>query len=116
MHQIYSRTISNACPADNEHHESHKLVGVLEREQVHHNKRDAQHIKRDIRKPLYLLISCRVMSGPPTMLNMMPLAWDMGNPSSGEEMAATAASTARDLPLPWPMPISAVPVNVHIYI
>mmetsp|Transcript_18119 Transcript_18119/g.24855 ORF Transcript_18119/g.24855 Transcript_18119/m.24855 type:complete len:230 (+) Transcript_18119:697-1386(+) len=56
-----------------------------------------------------LLISCRVMSGPPTMLKMMPLALEMGKSSSGEEIAAMAASIARVLPLPWPMPISAVP-------
>mmetsp|Transcript_1740 Transcript_1740/g.3807 ORF Transcript_1740/g.3807 Transcript_1740/m.3807 type:complete len:271 (+) Transcript_1740:586-1398(+) len=49
------------------------------------------------------------MSDPPTMLNTMPFALVIGKPSKGELIAATAASTARVLPFPCPIPIRAVP-------
>lgn len=61
----------------------------------------------------YLLISCRVMSAPPAMLNTMPFALVMGKPRRGEDIAAMAASTARVLPLPVPIPMRAVPIQTQ---
>ena len=50
--------------------------------------------------------SASVIEGPPTMLNTMPRAFSTGASRSGDEMAATAASSARDAPRPVPMPVS----------
>ena len=43
------------------------------------------------------------------MFHTMPVARSMPTSSRGEEMAASAASLARFLPLAWPCPISADP-------
>src|SRR6266568_7572167 len=53
--------------------------------------------------------SCRVMSLPAVMLKRMPLAPSIEVSSSGLETACLAASSARESPAPWPMPISASP-------
>lgn len=53
----------------------------------------------------------RVMEGPPTMLKTMPRALRTGASSSGDEIAATAASSARRGPHPVPTPISALPAS-----
>mmetsp|Transcript_13468 Transcript_13468/g.24383 ORF Transcript_13468/g.24383 Transcript_13468/m.24383 type:complete len:252 (-) Transcript_13468:608-1363(-) len=57
------------------------------------------------------LISVRPMVGPPTTLKTIRLACEMGKSNKGEEMAATAASAARDFPTPVPTPMSAVPAS-----
>mmetsp|Transcript_4582 Transcript_4582/g.4723 ORF Transcript_4582/g.4723 Transcript_4582/m.4723 type:complete len:319 (+) Transcript_4582:925-1881(+) len=56
-----------------------------------------------------LFISCRVISGPPTMLNTIPFAFEIGKSRRGEEIALMAASTALVFPFPCPIPIKAVP-------
>mmetsp|Transcript_15222 Transcript_15222/g.35401 ORF Transcript_15222/g.35401 Transcript_15222/m.35401 type:complete len:284 (+) Transcript_15222:196-1047(+) len=55
------------------------------------------------------LISCRVMSAEPVTVKTTPVALRKGKSRSGEEMAARAASCARVLPVPVPMPRRAVP-------
>mmetsp|Transcript_20021 Transcript_20021/g.28495 ORF Transcript_20021/g.28495 Transcript_20021/m.28495 type:complete len:225 (+) Transcript_20021:375-1049(+) len=49
------------------------------------------------------------MSGPPLMLNTMPVALLIGASNNGLEMAAAAASSARFFPDAVPMPMRAVP-------
>mmetsp|Transcript_9261 Transcript_9261/g.28823 ORF Transcript_9261/g.28823 Transcript_9261/m.28823 type:complete len:223 (-) Transcript_9261:330-998(-) len=53
--------------------------------------------------------SCSVRSVPPVMFHTIPVARSMPTSSSGLEMAAMAASRARLLPLPTPMPIRLEP-------
>ena len=48
----------------------------------------------------------------PAIESRTPLAPSIDDSSSGDEMAALAASTARVSPVPWPMPISAEPAPV----
>mmetsp|Transcript_11205 Transcript_11205/g.15774 ORF Transcript_11205/g.15774 Transcript_11205/m.15774 type:complete len:237 (+) Transcript_11205:556-1266(+) len=55
------------------------------------------------------LTSVRLKSCPPEILNTTPLALSMVLSSSGEEMAADAASSAPVFPDPIPIPMSAVP-------
>lgn len=47
------------------------------------------------------------------MLKTMPRARVMGKSSKGDEIAASAASSARVLPLPCPMPMRAVPIAIE---
>ena len=51
------------------------------------------------------------MSELPVMVKTTPLAFSIGKSSSGDETAASAASRARVLPKPRPMPISAGPAS-----
>src|SRR4029077_16345565 len=53
--------------------------------------------------------SCSVMSLPAVMLNRMPLAPSIDVSSSGLDTACLAASSARESPAPWPMPMRASP-------
>jgi hypothetical protein len=56
------------------------------------------------------LTSCSVRSGPPVMLIRMPVAPSIETSSrSGELIAISAASPARFLPEPTPVPMSARP-------
>ena len=54
-------------------------------------------------------ISNRPMLDGPVMLSSTPRAPSIAASSSGLEIAALAADTARSSPLAWPMPISAEP-------
>ena len=54
-------------------------------------------------------ISNRPMLDGPVMLSSTPRAPSIADSSSGLEIAALAAATARSSPLAWPMPISAEP-------
>src|SRR6266568_4430862 len=56
-----------------------------------------------------LWTSCRVMSLPAVMLKRMPLAPSIDVSSNGLETACLAASSARESPAPWPIPIRASP-------
>ena len=56
--------------------------------------------------------SCSDMSLLPVMVNTTPFALSIGKSSSGDEIAARAASRARVLPKPRPMPMSAGPASV----
>mmetsp|Transcript_9693 Transcript_9693/g.12271 ORF Transcript_9693/g.12271 Transcript_9693/m.12271 type:complete len:245 (+) Transcript_9693:590-1324(+) len=60
---------------------------------------------------LAALISLSPNPGPPTTLNTIRFASEMGKSSNGLEMAATAASAALVLPSPVPTPINAVPAS-----
>src|SRR5581483_7681259 len=53
--------------------------------------------------------SWSVMSLPAVMLKRIPFAPSMDVSSSGLDTACLAASSARESPAPWPMPISASP-------
>mmetsp|Transcript_19257 Transcript_19257/g.32360 ORF Transcript_19257/g.32360 Transcript_19257/m.32360 type:complete len:303 (+) Transcript_19257:201-1109(+) len=55
--------------------------------------------------------SKRVRSDPPVMFHTMPVARSMPTSSSGELMALTAASRARNLPLATPMPMRDDPAS-----
>ena len=56
--------------------------------------------------------SCRDMSEVPVMVKTTPIALSIGKSRSGEETAARAASRARVLPKPRPMPMRAGPASV----
>mmetsp|Transcript_21995 Transcript_21995/g.50159 ORF Transcript_21995/g.50159 Transcript_21995/m.50159 type:complete len:305 (-) Transcript_21995:118-1032(-) len=51
------------------------------------------------------------MSEPPMTLKTIPVAFSMGASRRGEEMAREAASAARPLPVPDPMPMRADPAS-----
>ena len=57
------------------------------------------------------LTSCKVKSSPPVMFHTMPVARSMPKSRSGEEIAASAASRARFLPLARPIPIKEEPAS-----
>ncbi len=59
------------------------------------------------------LTSNRPRSLPPVMLSRMPVAPSTDSSSSGEEIAALAASAQRFSPPAVPMPISAEPASLH---
>mmetsp|Transcript_71383 Transcript_71383/g.195663 ORF Transcript_71383/g.195663 Transcript_71383/m.195663 type:complete len:396 (+) Transcript_71383:42-1229(+) len=56
--------------------------------------------------------SCSDMSELPVIVKTTPLARSIGKSSRGDETAARAASRARVLPKPRPMPMSAGPASV----
>ncbi|KKT10663.1 MAG: hypothetical protein UV89_C0020G0006 [candidate division WWE3 bacterium GW2011_GWB2_43_22] len=61
-----------------------------------------------------LSTSLIVRSGPPEILNRMPLAPSTDCSSNGEEIAALAATSALFSPVPIPIPINAVPASFII--
>ena len=78
---------------------------------THHTEFEKDDTNKLRYSTTYELISCSEISGPPTMLNTMPFAFEIGKSKSGDDIADIAASMARVFPFPCPMPISAVPTR-----